>query len=185
MRKTVVLVALAIVVGAGIAWAHSDRGIRELLNGVQEVPVVSTTGSGTFQAVMNRDEDEIEYTLTFQQLEGDVTQSHIHIGPSQNTGPIVLWLCQTAGSPSPTPLTTPQCANVADAASRRANTVTGVLRASDVRPLLTNGIGNGTAANEFAEVIALIRAGKTYVNVHSSMSPGGEIRSQIEGQHDH
>ena len=54
-----------------------------------------------------------------------------------------------------------------------------------MRPLLTNGIGNGTAANEFAEVIALIRAGKTYVNVHSSMSPGGEIRSQIEGQHDH
>jgi hypothetical protein len=185
MRKTVVLVALAIVVGAGIAWAHSDRGIRELLNGVQEVPVVSTTGSGTFQAVMNRDEDEIEYTLTFQQLEGDVTQSHIHIGPSQNTGPIVLWLCQTAASPAPAGTTPPQCANVADAASRRANTVTGVLRASDVRPLLTNGIGNGTAANEFAEVIALIRAGKTYVNVHSSMSPGGEIRSQIEGQHDH
>ena len=49
MRKTIVLVALAIVVGAGIAWAHSDRGIRELLNGVQEVPVVSTTGSGTFR----------------------------------------------------------------------------------------------------------------------------------------
>jgi hypothetical protein len=184
MRKTVVLVALTMVVGAGIAWAHSDRRIREFLNGVQEVPVVSTTGSGTFEAVINRDEDEIEYTLTFTQLEGDVTQSHIHIGPSQNTGPIVLWLCQTAASPAPAG-TPPQCSNVADADSRRTNTVTGVLRASDVRPLPTNGIGNGTAANEFAEVIALIRAGKTYVNVHSSMSPGGEIRSQIEDQHDH
>ena len=179
MRKTIVLVALAIVVGAGIAWAHSDRGIRELLNGVQEVPVVSTTGSGTFEAVINRDEDEIEYTLTFQQLEGDVTQSHIHIGPAQNSGGIVLWLCQTIANPAPAGTTPPPCFNAGDSA--RANTVTGVLRASDVRVLPANGI----ATDEFAEVIKLIRAGKTYVNVHSLKFGAGEIRSQIEQQHDH
>jgi CHRD domain len=179
MRKTLVFTALVLVVGAGIAWAHSDRRIREFLNGVQEVPVISTTGSGTFQAVISRDEDEIEYTLSFKELEGDVTQSHIHIGPAQNSGGIVLWLCQTTANPAPAGTTPPRCFDVGNSA--RANTVTGVLRAADVRALP----GNGIAANEFAEVIALIRAGKTYVNVHSSVFGGGEIRSQIEDHHDH
>jgi hypothetical protein len=181
MKKTVVLTALVLAIGAGIAFAHSNRrSIREFLTGVQEVPVVSTTGSGTLRAEISKDEDEIEYTLSFRNLEGDVTQSHIHIGPAQNTGGIVLWLCQTAANPAPAGTTPPQCFNAAAGDSPRANTVSGVLRASDVRPLAANGI----AANEFEEVIALIRAGKTYVNVHSAAFGAGEVRSQIE-DHDH
>ena len=181
MKKTVVLTALVLAIGAGIAFAHNNRrSIREFLTGVQEVPVVSTTGSGTFRAEISKDGDEIEYTLSFKNLEGDVRQSHIHIAPPQNTGPIVLWLCQTAANPAPAGTNPPQCFNALAGESPRANTVSGVLRASDVIPQLTNGI----AANELGEVLALIRAGKSYVNIHSSMSPAGEIRSQIE-DHDH
>jgi len=36
-----------------------------------------------------------------------------------------------------------------------------------------------------AELIAAIRAGATYVNVHSTRWPGGEIRSQIDGNSGH
>ncbi len=42
--------------------------------------------------------------------------------------------------------------------------------------------GNGTQqilAGELAEVIAAIRAGVAYANVHTTLSPGGEIRGQI------
>jgi len=182
MKKTVVLTALVLAIGAGLAWAHNNnhRSIRELLTGVQEVPVVSTTGSGTFRAEISRDGDEIEYSLSFKRLEGDVRMSHIHIAPAQNTGPIVLWLCQTAANPAPAGTNPPQCFNALASESPRTNTVTGVIRASDVIPQPTNGIG----PNELAEVLALIRAGKSYVNVHSAMSPAGEIRSQIE-DHDH
>jgi hypothetical protein len=181
MRKTIVLTALMVVIGAGATWAHNNRrAIRETLLGVQEVPVVSTTGSGTFRAEISKDGDEIEYTLSFANLEGDVRQSHIHIAPEQNTGPIVLWLCQTAANAAPAGTTPPQCFNALAGESPRTNTVSGVIRASDVIPQLTNGI----AANELAEVIALIRAGKSYVNVHTAMSPAGEIRSQI-GNHAH
>jgi hypothetical protein len=35
------------------------------------------------------------------------------------------------------------------------------------------------AAGELAEVIAAMRAGAAYANVHTNLSPGGEIRGQI------
>jgi len=38
------------------------------------------------------------------------------------------------------------------------------------------------AAGELEEVIAAIRVGAAYANVHTSVSPGGEIRGQIRGQ---
>jgi CHRD domain len=58
---------------------------------------------------------------------------------------------------------------------------------ADVRGNDANGIAGPTAAapttpttaEEFAEVVALIRAGKTYANVHSTKFGAGEIRSQI------
>ena len=64
----------------------------------------------------------------------------------------------------------------ADPTNARAGEVSGTLTAADVLAQA----GNGIAAGEFAEVIALIRAGRTYVNVHSAKFPPGEIRSQID-----
>ena len=179
MRKIVITgVALMCVAGSAIALASNSRAssIREFLTGLKEVPVVSTTGHGTFHAEIDDDAQEIRYTLTFADLEGDVRQSHIHIAPAQNSGNIMLWLCQTAANPSPV-ATTPQCTNVADPGSARANTVTGVLTGADI---VASAAANGVAAGEFAEAVALIRAGLTYVNVHSAKFPPGEIRSQIE-----
>jgi hypothetical protein len=40
--------------------------------------------------------------------------------------------------------------------------------------------GQGIAPGEFAEVIAAIRAGVTYANVHSTRNAPGEIRGQIK-----
>jgi CHRD domain len=37
----------------------------------------------------------------------------------------------------------------------------------------------GIAAGEIAELIAAIRAGRAYVNVHTTAFPGGELRGQI------
>jgi hypothetical protein len=153
--------------------------------------VVSTTGSGTFRASISDDETTINYTLTFRDLEGDVTQAHIHIGHPQNQGGIVLWLCDSATNPAPSD-TTPAC-TANNPMNTRAGMVTGTLTANDVQNLPANGIAGATATTpgEFAEVIALIRAGRTYVNVHSSKFPPGEIRSQINGrdhdrhEHDH
>ena len=42
----------------------------------------------------------------------------------------------------------------------------------------------GIAAGEFAELVDAIRHGVTYVNVHSTKYPGGEIRAQLEEDDD-
>jgi hypothetical protein len=80
---------------------------------------------------------------------------------------------------------TPEC-TANDPLNTRAGRVTGTLTAADVLDLPANGIAGATASTpgEFAEVIALIRAGRTYANVHSSKFPPGEIRSQINDRDD-
>jgi hypothetical protein len=181
--------AIAVLALAGTTRAfHNDDGSRrfaESLNGLKEAAaVVSTTGSGTFRATINRDETEISYLLTFKDLEGDIRQAHIHIGLPQNSGGIVLWLCDSEANPAPSDLT-PACTEN-DPMDTRAGRVSGTLTAADVQNVAANGIAGPTATTpgEFAEVIALLRAGKTYVNVHSSKFPPGEIRSQIANGHD-
>jgi hypothetical protein len=177
MKKRVIIgAALVAVVAGALAVSADDRGqkIREFLLGIKEAPaVVSTTGNGTFRATIDDENQVIKYTLSFADLEGDVLQAHIHIGHPQNSGGIVLWLCDTAANPSPV-ASTPACFD--NPADTRANTVSGELTPADVRAAAANGIDPG----EFDEVVALIRAGRTYVNVHSTKFPPGEIRSQIE-----
>lgn len=162
------------------AVAFGDEGARKFkafLDGLKEAPaVVSTTGTGTFTAEISQDGSQIDYELTFRDLEGDVRQAHIHIGHPQNQGGIVLWLCDSASNPSPTP-DTPDC-TVDDPSTTRAGRVTGTLTAADVQVQA----GNGIALGEFEEVVALVRAGRTYVNVHSAKFPAGEVRSQIDNR---
>ena len=56
-----------------------------------------------------------------------------------------------------------------------SGTVTGTIVAADIQALPAQGI----AAGEFNEVVAAVRAGVTYVNVHTSTYGNGEIRGQI------
>ena len=178
MKRITIAVAVVLAVTAtGFAFnEQGGRRFREFLNGFKEAAApVSTTGTGTFHATINKDETEIDYVLTFENLEGDVRQAHIHIGHPQGAGGIVLWLCDSAANPSPS-ATTPECTQD-DPTNLRAGRVTGTLTAADVQAQTANGIA-GPA--EWSEVLGLIRAGRTYANVHSAKFPGGEIRSQLD-----
>jgi CHRD domain len=202
--KRVTIVATAVFVVAGTGFAFTDEGarrFREFLNGLQEAPaIVATTGTGTFRATISSDGEEINYSLTFRNLEGDVTQAHIHIGHPQNAGGIVLWLCQAVNRNPAPGNTTPECTEN-DPLDKRNGRVTGRLTAADVTLSPANGIGRVVSpgpppvlapdAGDFEEIVRLIRAGATYVNVHSTKFGPGEVRSQINNRdgdrdrHDH
>jgi hypothetical protein len=183
MKRLAILTALIVTVG-GTGYVFTDGGSRrfsEFLTGLKEAPaIVSTTGTGTFRAVINRDETAIDYVLTFRNLQTPATQAHIHIGHPQNAGNVVLWLCDSATTPASPIASTPLC-NQSDPMTPTTGTVSGTLTEADVIALTANGIA-GPA--DFGEVVALIRAGLTYVNVHTVGIPPGEIRSQIDNGDD-
>ena len=178
MRRKGIVAALlgaAVLMALGIsAFAMAGPGSNGIeaidgLIGYQEVPVLSTTGNGAFAAAVNADDTAFDWTLTYDGLMAPVTQAHIHFGQRSVNGGISIWLCGTATNPGPAgtaPCPTP------------GGTVTGTATAASV----VGPAGQGIAAGEFSEILAAIRAGKAYANVHSSMFPGGEIRGQLNSK---
>src|SRR6267143_1230187 len=126
-------------------------------------------------AMAGEDDQSIEYELTYSGLQGTVQQAHIHVAQRAVNGSIVIWLCGTTGTflgPAGTP-TCPQSGTVGP----RTVTATDVVAGATASQQL--------AAGELNEVIRAIRAGVAYANVHTTLSPGGEIRGQIRTRDDH
>src|SRR5437762_796353 len=71
------------------------------LRGMEEVPVVISSGSGELRIVLNEAAGTIDYQLGYQDLEGTATQAHIHIGQANVAGGVSIWLCQTATNAAP------------------------------------------------------------------------------------
>jgi hypothetical protein len=160
-------VIAAVTVAATVAVAGGGDSIREELTGYEETPLaLSTTGNGSFNARISDRRQEIDYRLSYAGLEGNVAQAHIHFGARAQSGGISVFLCTNLGNgPAGTQLCPAQPA-----------TVTGTLRPADV----IGPAGQGITAGQFDELVDAIRAGATYVNVHSSLYPAGEIRAQLE-----
>lgn len=174
-RSGLVAVGIAIMLSTlgsyGVVEAERDgeRRLSTRLSGLNEPPAVLTRASGGFEAIISRDRTGFEYTLTYEDLQGDITQSHIHIGQVLVNGGIAVWLCQTATNVSPVP-TTPMCPGP------RSGTVHGQITAADV----IGPNGQGVAPMELEEVLNALGEGVAYVNVHSRHTPSGEIRGQLQ-----
>ena len=167
------LAMIALVSVCSIAFAQGFKRISEILSGYEETPsAVSTTGNGTFTARISNDNSQITWELSYADLEGAVQQAHIHFGQKGVTGPISVFLCTNLGNG---PVGTQPCPAPPAA-------ISGTIMAADVTNLANE---RGISAGELDELIAAIRAGVTYVNVHSTRWPGGEIRSQIDGNSGH
>jgi hypothetical protein len=172
-------VAVAVSAAASVATAgDSARGgqgdrtttVHERLSGYEETPLaVSTTGSGRFRAQIDEKAQRISFSLSYSDLEGDVTQAHIHFGAKAQTGGISVFLCTNLGNG---PEGTQECPPA-------PATVTGTVTPADVLGPDDQGI----AAGEFDELVDATRAGFTYANVHSTLYPLGEVRGQIGHQH--
>ena len=178
-RIYVAVAAVALVVLAGASYAvaqgtgqtpdngpgnpgREERAHAEL-NGYQEVPSVSTTGFGEFTAIVDDETQTITYTLTYAAVQGVATAAHIHLGQRSVNGGVSAFLCGGGDKP-PCPLV--------------AGTVTDVITPAEVVGPALQGIEPGS----MPELIRAIRAGATYVNVHSTRFPNGEIRAQIADQ---
>jgi hypothetical protein len=136
--------------------------VRADLNGYQEVTSISTTGGGSFTASIDDQTQLITYELSYSGLEGTTTSAaHIHFAQRSVNGGVNAFLCGGGDKP---------------ACPATEGTVTGVIDAADIIPAAPD---RGIEAGAFEEFVRAIRAGHTYVNVHTNKWPGGEIRGQI------
>lgn len=169
----VAVAATAAAIAAGTSAMASDGNGRsgpnkfdEQLSGYNETLVaLSTTGHGQFQLNIDRDAQEMTYELSYADLEGAVTQAHIHFGGPAQSGGISVWLC---GNVPTTPAGVQACPSA-------PATISGTIHAADV----IGPAGQGITAGQFAELLAAMDVELTYVNVHSTLFPGGEIRAQL------
>jgi hypothetical protein len=138
--------------------------------GDQEVPLHDTPAQGQAVFHLSADGTTMEYRLLVANIT-NVVASHIHIGPAGVNGPIVVFLF---GNAPP-----------------GGGRVDGVLASGSFTA--ANFI-NVLAGHPMSDLIAALRSGNAYVNVHTNDGipptntgpgdfPGGEIRDQVGGGH--
>jgi CHRD domain-containing protein len=160
---TAVALLGAVVVAIVGAFAMAGEGSKNFrtkqMSSYFEVPSVSTTATGRFSAELSDDGQTLRFELTYSGLSSATQAAHIHFGQKDVNGGVSAFLCGGGGKP----------------ACPASGTVTGTVVAADV----IGPSGQGIAAGEFQELLAAMRAGVTYANVHTTNFTGGELRGQI------
>lgn len=159
--------ALVTLCAAGMpAFAH-EQIYAAVLSGLNENPVNASQGGGAAVVTVDLDLFTLRVQTTFAGLSGNVTASHIHCCTTApgNTGVAVH-------SPSLDGFPTGGRFGSYD------HTFDMTLATSYNGTFMTaNG---GTPSTAFSALLAGLDAGRSYLNIHSSFAPGGEIRGFLQ-----
>ena len=136
------------------------------LSGANEVPPVVSPGTGTVTVVLDTTAQTLREEVTFSGLSTPDTAAHIHCCMPLGTNAIVATAQPTLpGFPlMVTSGTFDQTFSITDPAFYNPAFIT------------ANG---GTVATAEAALEAGLESTMAYFNIHTSMNPGGEIRSQL------
>jgi hypothetical protein len=166
-RRTVALLAAISLLAIPVV-AHDrspDRHFRADLRGRNEVPVTLSAARGRLTLTVNESDDSVHFVLEYSGLLTTVAAAHIHVGQPDVNGGVTVFFCGAVPAGFPARDACPQ-----------EGTVEGDFTEADVIGLPSQQL----EANNLAKLLAGIRAGQTYANVHSMTSPAGEIRGQVE-----
>jgi hypothetical protein len=135
---------------------HSQDGnqFQAQLIGYEEVPSINSPGVGDVSVTVGT--DQLTYELSFSGITPMV--AHVHVGQVGVSGGISFFLCGGGGKPACT------------------SGMTGTIVPGDALAIA----GQGFSAGDLDAVIAAMRAGVTYANMHTTAFPNGEIRGQLE-----
>ncbi len=136
----------------------AGRNFRAHLNGESEVPAVDTRARGQATFQLGKDGSSIQYKVILANIE-NVRMAHIHLAPADANGPVVAWLYP----PRPP-----------------AELIPGRFNGILAEGVITDDALVGPLEDmTIDDLLDEIRAGNTYVNVHTNQHPGGEVRGQI------
>lgn len=157
------LAAAMLLAGSAGAQAQIYKGT---LSGAQEVPAVTTNGTGTGVVSLNTATHQMRVRTTFSGLTGTTTASHVHCctAPGAN-----------AGVATQTPSFTGFPAGVT---SGSYDAVFDMTQATSWNAAFITANG-GTPASAEATLATALEGGRAYLNIHSTTSAGGEIRGNL------
>ena len=149
----------------GASYVSNGQIYWASLSGPAEAPPNNSPGTGTGLITIDAVANTLRVQATFSGLLAGVTASHIH-------APTAVAGTGTAGVATTLP-TFPGFPSGVTAGTY--DQTFNMLLSSSYNPSYVTNNG-GTPATAFAALRAAISAGKAYLNIHSSMFPGGEIR---------
>jgi hypothetical protein len=151
MRKFIVAIVLGIALLAVPGVAHAEFFFYVQMNADGEVPPTGEAGLGESIVIISDDMSQITVDVYFDNLTGPATASHIHVGPPDATGPVVL--------------------PFRDYPNVSSGNYSNVFTADDFQP--------GGGLKTFDDLLQAMFDGNTYMNIHTQAHPGGEIRGQV------
>jgi hypothetical protein len=136
------------------------------LTGPNESPPNASPGTGSATVTIDTVANTMLVYVTFAGLQGTTTASHIH-------APTAVPLTGTAGVATTTPTFAGFPLGVTSGTYNPS--AFDLLSASTYNPAYVTANG-GTPASAEAALLSAIASGKSYLNIHTTSFPGGEIR---------
>ncbi|MBK5274935.1 MAG: CHRD domain-containing protein [Desulfuromonadales bacterium] len=152
--KLMLFVILATMLSVSIGFA-AEKNFKADLTGDEEVPSVNTPAKGEAKFTLSDDGKTLSFTLVVRDIENP-TAAHIHIGKIGKSGAALAILFS---------------------GPKREGKFRGNLAQASIAEKDLKGDLKGKSINT---LVALIKSGEAYVNVHTDAYPGGEIRGQIK-----
>ena len=168
--RILTVAALAVAVGLAAcsesyavisASAPTKTNFTATLSGASEVLAVTTSATGWANWVLE-DPNTLQYDIYVAGIDS-ITMAHFHANVAGQNGPIMAWFVPTeaARAPGTGSISVPSAGGIL-----RQNRVT---RASLVM----------VAPFTWDSVITRMKAGSTYLNIHTRRNGGGELRGQV------
>jgi hypothetical protein len=130
--------------------ASQSGNFTATLSGQNEVPPTQSQATGN--AEFRPSGDSVGYIVNASNIQ-NITAGHIHVGAPGENGPIVVTLFNFSSAQD----------------QYSANGAT--INASDLQGLLEG--------QQISDLVSMMKSGNTYVNIHTTQNPNGEIRGQI------
>jgi hypothetical protein len=148
--------ALAAVLMMASPAAAQTVTLTTTLYGGDETPALNTGALGTAEVSVDVTNREIAVTLKIFNIPTTTTAGHIHVGPRGVAGPVVIDFPATIAG--------------------RTGDFTMTFRVGEeaFRPRAAVGI------HTMEDAIQAITGGNSYVNIHTTQFPAGEIRGQLQ-----
>ena len=161
-----------------------DQEVLTVAPGAPHPSDSNAQGQAIFQIAA--DGQSFDYKLIASNIE-NIVQAHIHCGPAGVNGPIVVWLYPSPSSTAA--LTGPTERHDGVLVEGTVNNTVDPPSTDHVTPTTAAACPGGVAS--FADVLARLREGNAYVNIHTNDGvaptntgpgdfPGGEVRGQFK-----